>query len=169
MKTQVKTFSDIDKCIGEIEYYIQHGDIDRMYSNRGMILEQARALMEPCYTHLWMIMYPLEGQENTIPTYISDLSEWLVQIATKCRGRIPMNDVYVELADKYLIHVRSELQKNHGYPNLKGHLGQDISMAMNDIFATIQHDILVGRKKDKHYMISKQKAQELIKWVLDIK
>jgi len=168
MRHEIKTFSDIDNTVNEIRYWLDHGDYDRAYSNRGYILERARDLLTPMYVHLWMIMYPLDGEEHTRTNNIQDLSEWFIQVINRIKGKINLITVYTELTGNYLQYVRGELHKHHGYPDLRGKSGDEISNKMADIFGSVNTNIMLGKQKDKHYQITKQKIQELIKEALEL-
>lgn len=168
MAKVIRTFSEIDHAVSEMQYWIQHGDYEKVYSNRGYVLEQSRALMRPAYIYLWMIMYPLEGQERTRPNNISSLASWLYQIATRTDGKISLLSVYAELSGGYLRAIKSELHENHSYLNLNGHPGKEISNKMADILTEVTYDSLLNRKTNKHYQISLDTIQGIIKEVLGI-
>lgn len=159
--------NEVEKILSDIRYELDR--FDRTFSDRAKVVNLSKSLLEPCYVHLWMVMYPLEGYEDTIDKNVSDLSEWLHQIVEKCdKVKVQLLGVYEPLSDSFLKKVKSELMNHHEYPSLLGLKGIDASKAMNDIFTEVSHKLIVGRKKSKSYKITKQEIADVVKYVLEL-
>lgn len=160
-------FEQIDKYLNDIKYEICNPN--RIYSDRSRVSTKVRELIEPCYVHLWMVMYPLKGQEYTITKNITDLAGWLFQITSKLdRYKINILSIYENLESNFLRKVKSNLVDHHGYSNLISKSGIEISEKFSEIITRISYDLILNRKKNKHYEISKDRIIEIIKETLNI-
>lgn len=170
MQVICKTLSDIDRAVSEMRYWIEKGDYNYQFSNRGRVLEQTRGLMAPAYVHLWMIMHPLEGQEITIQNNLTDLASWLVKIVNQIhKQRVQLLSVYIEFAGAYGNRLKSNLMEHHGYSALSKVDTSDASEAMNNILAALNYKLMRESRKDKHYQITNEEVQDIIKDVLQLK
>lgn len=162
------TFSQVESLVKDIRYELDR--FDRTFSDRGKIVERTKALMEPCYVHLWMIMYPIKGQEVTINSSIDDFADWILDIFSGCyKHKVTVMTVFESLSDHYLRKVKAELVNHHGYRDLVGLGGNDISYKMEEIFTKVNLDIIQGRKKSKTYMITKDQVKEIVKQSCEVK